>query len=216
MKELLVEIKEQVMAGEEEVTVALVAKALKSGVSPQAILQEALTEAMTELGEGWNRGEVFIPEVMAAAQVFQAAADYLEPHLVTGGSDVQHLGTVVIGTVKGDIHNLGKNLVAVMLRTAGFRVFDLGVDVPVEKFIDEAVAHQAEIIGASALLTTTMMEQKELIKTLEKRGLKERFKVMVGGAPVTEKWAHEIGADGYGRSAAEAVELAKKLVGRSE
>lgn len=211
MNQVLEQIKKSIIEGEEDETLELVAEALKKGIDAQTILHEALTNAMIELGELWNKGEVFIPEVMFAAQIFQKAADFLEPHLASQG-DTETLGTVVIGTVKGDLHNLGKNLVAIMLRTAGFNVIDLGVDVPAEKFIEEAQKNNAQIIGLSALLTTTMMEQKNVIDNLSESGLRSKFKVIVGGAPVTEEWAKEINADGYARNAGEAVELAKSLL----
>lgn len=212
MSNILEEIKRCVVEGNEEDALALVAEAIRQGNSAQSILQEALTNAMIELGELWNREEVYIPEVMCGAEIFQKAANYLEPYLTAQGG-IESIGTVVIGTVKGDLHNLGKNLVAIMLRTAGFNVIDLGVDVSVERFIEEAQKNDAQIIGLSALLTTTMMEQKRVIERLSELGLRSKFKVIVGGAPVTEKWAKDINADGYARNAGEAVELSKKLLG---
>jgi len=212
--ECLARIRNAVIEGDEnDQILSLIDQALQQGVTAQTILQDGLTAAMADLGDAWNRGEVFIPEVIEAAEIFQRAADYLEPHLLAGAEQGK-LGTIVIGTVHGDLHNLGKNLVAVMLRTGGFNVVDLGVNVPVQRFIDEAEKHQAQIIGLSALLTTTMVEQKKLIEALVEAGLRDRYKVMVGGAPISEKWAHDIGADGYARNAGEAVVLAKKLLSR--
>ncbi|MDN5366082.1 MAG: hypothetical protein PWP44_1288 [Thermacetogenium sp.] len=214
MHECLARIRNAVIEGDEnDQILSLIDQALQQGVTAQTILQDGLTAAMADLGDAWNRGEVFIPEVIEAAEIFQRAADYLEPHLLAGAEQGK-LGTIVIGTVHGDLHNLGKNLVAVMLRTGGFNVVDLGVNVPVQRFIDEAEKHQAQIIGLSALLTTTMVEQKKLIEALVEAGLRDRYKVMVGGAPISEKWAHDIGADGYARNAGEAVVLAKKLLSR--
>lgn len=206
------EIKRAIMKGEEDLAADLVAEALNTGESAQSILQNALIQSMNEIGYLWNQGEVFLPEVMGSAQIFQKAADYLEPYLIADGNQ-EKLGTIVLGTVYGDLHNLGKNLVAVMLRTAGFHVVDLGVNVPGETFIEEAKKHHAQIIALSALLTTTMVEQKLLIENLMEAGCRKQFKVMVGGAPISRKWAEDIGADGYARNAGEAVEMAKKLLG---
>ena len=142
---------------------------------------------------------------------WQTTTEHLEPHL-TAGSGNDKLGTIILGTVKGDLHNLGKNLVAVMLRTGGFNVIDLGINVSGEKFFEEATKHNADIIGLSALLTTTMMEQKNVIDLLKEKSVRSNFKVMVGGAPISQQWADDIGADGYARNAGEAVELAKKML----
>lgn len=214
MEESLLKIKNAILEFDEDddQVIPLVEQALGEGISAQDILKGALTAAMIDIGDAWNRGEVFIPEVIEAAEVFQKAADHLEPRLLAG-ADQKRAGTVVIGTVEGDLHNLGKNLVAVMLRTAGFIVIDLGVNVPVDRFIDEAEKHKAQIVGMSALLTTTMAEQKNFIEELKERGLRGRYKVIVGGAPISEKWANSIGADGYARNAGEAVSLAKGLLG---
>lgn len=211
MSDLLKSIKGRVMAGEEEETLDLVSSALDQGLTASVILQEALTPAMMELGVLWNRGEVYIPEIMGAADVFQKTAGYLEPYLETGGA-AKKIGTVVLGTVEGDLHNLGKNLVAVILRTGGFNVIDLGVNVPTKDFIGAAKDHHAQIIGLSALLTTTMKEQKNVIDALLEEGIRSQVKVLVGGAPISAEWAKDIGADGYGRNAGEALELAKRMI----
>jgi 5-methyltetrahydrofolate--homocysteine methyltransferase len=211
MMSIMDEIKRAIIEGEDEAALALVKDALNAGESAHTILQEALMQAMNEIGYLWNKGDAFLPEVMGAAQIFQKAADYLEPSLIADGHKEQ-LGTVVIGTVYGDLHNLGKNLVAVMLRTAGFNVVDLGINVSSEAFIGAARKHHARIIGLSALLTTTMVEQKLLIENLIEAGCRKEFKVIVGGAPISQKWADDIGADGYARNAGEAVVLATKLL----
>jgi len=212
MDDILMEIKKVVFEGDEDdQIILLIDQALQQGVTAHSILMDGLTAAMMDIGDAWNRGDAFIPEVIEAANIFQKAADYLEPHLLAGAGQ-EKLGTIVLGTVEGDLHNLGKNLVAVMLRTGGFNVVDLGVNVPVQKFIDEAVNHDVQIIGLSALLTTTMAEQKKVIEALQEAGLRDKFKVMVGGAPISEKWAHDISADGYARNAGEAVTLAKNLL----
>lgn len=213
MNDFLIKIKNAVFEGDEDdnQVIPLIDQALEQGVTAHAILVDGLTAAMMDIGDAWNRGEAFIPEVIEAANIFQQAADHLEPHLLAGAGQ-EKLGTIVLGTVEGDLHNLGKNLVAVMLRTGGFNVVDLGVNVPVQKFLDEAKQHDAQIIGLSALLTTTMAEQKKVIEALQEAGLRDKFKVMVGGAPISEKWANDIGADGYARNAGEAVTLAKDLL----
>lgn len=213
VKDILFQIKNQIVEYDEDndQLIPLLDQALQEGVSAHDILKEALTGAMMAIGDAWNRGEVFIPEVIEAADLFQKAADHIEPQLLAG-EDQGKSGVVVLGTVEGDLHNLGKNLVAVMLRTAGFVVIDLGINVPVEKFIEEAQKHNAQIVGLSALLTTTMAEQGKLIEELKERGLREQYKVIVGGAPVNERWADSIGADGYASNAGEAVTLAKGLV----
>lgn len=205
------EIKRAIIQGEENLAVNLVKEALNAGDSAQSILQDALIQSMNEIGHLWSQEEIFLPEVIGSAQIFQKAASYLEPYLIADGSQ-EKLGTIVLGTVHGDLHNLGKNLVAVMLRTAGFNVIDLGVNVTGENFIEEAKKHNAQIIALSALLTTTMVEQKLLIENLIEAGCRKQFKVIVGGAPISSKWAEEIGADGYARNAGEAVELARKLL----
>lgn len=207
----LEEIKNAIFEGEDDLVTELVSKALKEGETANSILQNALLQAMTEIGNRWNAGDIFMPEVMGAAGAFQKAATDLEPFLAVD-SEVKKLGTIVIGTVYGDLHNLGKNLVAVMLRTGGFNVIDLGVNVAAEEFIEAAKKHNAQIIGLSALLTTTMVEQKKLIDMLSEAGLRSQIKVIVGGAPISQQWADDIGADGYGRNAGEAVTIAKSLI----
>ncbi|MEL7564598.1 MAG: corrinoid protein [Dehalobacterium sp.] len=204
-------IRRAVIEGEEGLALDLIKETLNTGESAQAILQNALIQSMNEIGYLWNKEEIFLPEVMGSAQIFQKAASYLEPYLIADGNQ-EKLGTIVLGTVYGDLHNLGKNLVAVMLRTAGFNVIDLGVNVLGDKFIEKAKENNAQIIALSALLTTTMVEQKLLIENLIEVGCRKQFKVIVGGAPISQKWAEDIGADGYARNAGEAVELAKKLL----
>ncbi len=204
-------IKDAVVEGDDENVLGFVESALKDGVVAKRILHDSLSGAMLEVGELWNRGETFIPEVMAAADAFARAAERLESDL-GADSDKEQLGTVILGTVEGDLHNLGKNLVSVMMKTGGFNVVDLGINVSGEKFIEEATRHNADIIGLSALLTTTMVEQQNLIDLLKEKNVRGDFKVMVGGAPISQEWAEKIGADGYARNAGEAVELAKKMM----
>jgi methylmalonyl-CoA mutase cobalamin-binding domain/chain len=169
---------------------------------------------MFELGERWKRGEVFLPEVVVSAEVFKKCNAIVEPELAKLGGEDAANALVVMLTVKGDLHDLGKNMVGAMLKTSGFEVHDLGKDVPTEKVINAVEELKPAIVGMSALLTTTVPQQEVVIKALKKQGLRDQVKVMVGGAPVTQEWADQIGADGYAPSAPEAVEMAKKLVGR--
>lgn len=209
---LLLRIKDSLVAGEPEVTVALAGEALAAGYAPLAIIKEALVAGMNEVGDKFACGEFFLPELVVAAEGMQQAMELLEPHLLASGEKIE-AGRVVLGTVKGDIHAIGKSLVGTMLTANGFKVYDLGVDVPREKFLEAVVDNQADILGLSALLTTTMLEQKVIIEALENAGLRGKVKVMVGGAPVSQSWAQEIGADGYAEDAMGAVQLARRLLG---
>jgi methanogenic corrinoid protein MtbC1 len=182
---------------------------LDQGVDPTKILQEGLAAAMLELGERWKRGEVYLPEVVAAATLFKKCNELVEPALVASGAERKRGALVVTATVKGDLHDLGKNMVGAMLKTAGFEVHDLGKDVATETIVDAVAELQPKLVGLSALLTTTVPQQRTVIEALRARGL--TTKVMVGGAPVTEEWAAEIGADGFAPNAPEAVSLALEL-----
>jgi corrinoid protein of di/trimethylamine methyltransferase len=168
---------------------------------------------LDEVGQQFGCGEMFLPDLVLAAEAMKAAMAVLEPELNRRGAARQMLGTVVIGTVEGDIHDIGKTLVATMLSASGFKVYDLGVDVSIQSFVDKAGEVEANLIGLSALLTTTMVKQKVLIEALEEAGLRSKIKVLVGGAPVTRSWADEIGADGYSEDAIGAVAVARELVG---
>jgi corrinoid protein of di/trimethylamine methyltransferase len=189
---------------------------LGAGVDPTVILEEGMAEAMFELGEMWKRGEVFLPEVVASAAVFKETNAIVEPVLLASRGEVSAQDLVVMATVKGDLHDLGKNMVGAMLRTSGFEVHDLGKDVPADRIVATIQELSPKIVGLSALLTTTVPYQETVIKVLEREGLRERVRVMVGGAPVTPEWADKIGADGYASNAPEAVELARKLVGEAQ
>jgi 5-methyltetrahydrofolate--homocysteine methyltransferase len=181
------------------------------GIPPGEILDEGLIKGMDVVGEKFKNGEFFIPEVLLAARVMHAGMDILKPALVSSG--VEPVGKVVLGTVKGDLHDIGKNLVAMMLEGAGFEVIDLGIDVPPEKFV-EAVRNDGACIRAmSALLTTTMTAMKTTLEALQEAGIRDDVMAMIGGAPVTQDYADEIGADGYARDAASAIDKAKKLMG---
>jgi 5-methyltetrahydrofolate--homocysteine methyltransferase len=204
-------IYQAVLNGEEQETLDAVAAALESGVSPADILQNGMIAAMGEVGRLFEEGDFFVPEMLIAARAMQAGLKILKPLLAEAG--IEPIGKVVIGTVKGDLHDIGKNLVAMMLEGAGFEVVDLGVDVAPEKF---AAALQADVdlLGLSALLTTTMPSMENTIKIVTEAGLRGRVKIMVGGAPVTADYAARIGADGFAPDAGQAVTLAKSLLQR--
>ena len=201
-------IREAVMNYENDKVVELVKQELSQGTDISKILNDGLIGAMDEIGKLFSAGELFVPEMLMAAQAMKAGLEELKPHMTKG--DTTSKGTVVIGTVKGDLHDIGKNLVAMMMEGAGFEVIDLGIDVDTEKFIQAAEEHKADVICMSALLTTTMPEMKVVIDTLKERGL--NYKTMVGGAPVTQEFADQIGADGYSPDAASAVEKARLLI----
>jgi len=187
-------------------------KLVKSDIDPNEALEKKMSPAMEEIGRRFKIGELFLPELQLSAEVFRIAMDILQPKILASGGTMKNKGRVVIGTVKGDVHSIGKDLVATMLRTAGFEVHDIGVDVPAFTFLEEAQNKKADIIALSALLTTTMPMQQEVIEALKSEGLREKFRVLVGGGPVNQAWAQKIGADGYGENAAQAVDLAKKLI----
>ena len=186
----------------------LVGGLLAEGVSAKDILNSGLLDAMCEVGQRFKRNEVYVPEVLIAARAMKAGTELLKPHLIKAG--VQSFATAVIGTVKGDLHDIGKNLVGMMLEGAGIKVVDLGIDVSPEKFVEGAKANNAAVIGVSALLTTTMTNMKAVVDAAKASGIKA--KVMIGGAPVTQAFCDEIKADGYAPDAASAADLAKKLL----
>jgi len=212
--DLLSLIKATLIDGDPERTEALVQQALGEGLAPLTIVEQGLMPGMTVVGDRFASGEYFLPQLVIAARCMQAAMDILQPELLRRQEAVARVGTVVIGTVKGDIHEIGKNLVATMLSAGGFQVFDLGVNVPGEQFVEKVKETGADILGLSALLTTTMTEQREVIAALEQARLRDRVKVIIGGAPVNQRWADSIGADGYAEDAVGAVALARRLLER--
>ena len=207
------EISEALMKGDAEKVKNLTEKKLSEGASPLDILNNALIAGMDEVGKKFKTLEIFVPEVLVSARAMSFGVEALKP--AWKGKEARPLGTVVIGSVKGDVHDIGKNLVVIMMEGAGFKVIDLGINIPVEKFIEAIKEQKPDIIGMSALLTTTMGEFKKNIEALKRAGLRDEVKVMVGGAPVSEKYAIDSGADAYGGDAIEAVEKAKKLVGKA-
>ncbi len=204
------EISEFLQKGRAKNVKALVQQALDEGVDAQVILNEGLLEGMTVIGGKFKRNEIFVPEVLVAARALNAGLSILEPKLIEVGN--KPIGKVVIGTVKGDLHDIGKNLVAMMIKGAGLEVIDLGVDVSPEAFIAKAEEENADIICMSALLTTTMVNMGSLVEELKNRNLRDKYTVMVGGAPVNESFAERIGADYYTPDAATAAEVAKSVV----
>jgi 5-methyltetrahydrofolate--homocysteine methyltransferase len=211
MEDLIKAIQAAVISGDREEVVAKVQQALQSNQHAEDILSNGLIAAMKEVGDRFEAGDFYVPEMLIAARAMQAGLALLKPQLLQIG--IQSTGKVVIGTVKGDLHDIGKNLVAMMLEGAGFEIIDLGTDVSVEKFVSAAREKQANLVGMSALLTTTMGSMKAVISGLKEAGIRENVKVMIGGAPVTEAYAKEIGADGFAPDASRAVSLAKTLVG---
>ncbi len=185
--------------------------ALAAGLAADVILKEGLIAAMAEVGRLFEENEYFVPEMLVSARAMQAGLSLLKPYLAEAGA--APAGKVIIGTVKGDLHDIGKNLVAMMLEGAGFEVVDLGTDVSPDKFVKAVMEHRPQIVGMSALLTTTMSAMGTTVKALQEAGLRDQVKVIIGGAPVTDGFAAQIGADGYGPDASAAVRLAKALVG---
>lgn len=203
-------IYQAVVDGEAALTQAGVESALQAGIPAGEIMQKGLVAAMTEVGRRFEACEFYVPEMLIAARAMQTGLNLLKPHLVQDG--VKATGRVAVGTVKGDLHDIGKNLVAIMLEGAGFEVIDLGTDVSPERFVAEAQSGNIDLISLSALLTTTMPSMGVTIQALQAAGLRDKVKVMVGGAPVNEAYASQINADGYGRDASAAVRLARQLV----
>ncbi|MCW4035736.1 MAG: corrinoid protein [Candidatus Bathyarchaeota archaeon] len=192
---------------------SLAEKAIQMGVDPVVALEEGLAKALREVGDRFGRGDAFITELIAAAQAMEAGAEVLNKEIAKLGASRRTIGRFLIGTVEGDIHSIGKKIVATMLRSAGFEVIDLGVDVPTLTIVEKVKELKPDIVGLSALMTTTMTKQREVIEALEGAGLRGEVKVIVGGSPVTEEWVEEIGADACGLDAGSAVELALELIG---
>jgi 5-methyltetrahydrofolate--homocysteine methyltransferase len=209
MNPIITEIYESVLDGAQKVTAAKVTEAIESGLPAETILNEGLVKAMAEVGRLFEEGEYFVPEMLIAARAMQSGLSILKPILVA--EDFKPIGKVAAGTVKGDLHDIGKNLVCMMLEGASFEIVDLGTDVKPEQFIDAVREQGCNIICMSALLTTTMPNMRATIEALKEAGLRDQVKVMVGGAPLTDSFATEIGADGYSPDASQAVALAKRL-----
>ena len=204
------EIADALIAGNAKKVKELTEQGVKENISPKDLLEKGLIAGMSVVGEHFKAGDCYIPDVLISARAMHAGMDILKPLLAN--SNAQYAGKVVIGTVAGDLHDIGKNLVGMMLEGAGFQVIDLGIDVTPEKFVETSKTENANIVAMSALLTTTMPPMKETIIALQNAGLKDKVKVMIGGAPITQKFADQIGADGFAVDAATAADIAKKLV----
>lgn len=214
-EELFKQMAQSIIEGEKEVAEELAKKAVEVGIPPLDAITKGFVVGVNYIGDLFGKGEAFLPELVMAGEAMKAAVAVLEPELKKLGEAREMMGRVVLATVEGDIHEIGKTLVGTMLSASGFEVIDLGVDQPAEKIIGKALEIDANLIGMSALLTTTMVRQREVIEELDKEGLRPRIKVMVGGAPITKDWAEKIKADGTSEDAIGAVQLAKKLVGKA-
>lgn len=212
--ELFQAMAQSIIDGDSEAAESLAKQAIAAGIDPLDAINQGFVVGVNHVGDEFACGNAFLPELVMAGEAMKVAVSTLEPEMARMGTARQVLGKVVIGTIQGDIHDIGKTLVGTMLSAAGFQVYDLGVDVPVEKLVAKAREVDADIIGVSALLTTTMVRQRDVVEALDDMGLRSRIKVMVGGAPVTSEWVAEIGADGYSEDAIGAVQVAKKLVGK--
>lgn len=211
MEGLLSSIYQAILEGDQAAARSAVQRAMEENLEAETILKQAMMPAMQEVGRLFEEGEYFVPEMLVAARAMQTGLSLLKPKLVQ--ADVAPAGKVVAGTVKGDLHDIGKNLVCMMLEGAAFEIIDLGTDVPPERFVEAMQTSGAQLLALSALLTTTMPNMKQTIEALQQAGLRQQVKVMVGGAPVTETFARQIGADGYAPDASRAVALAKSLMG---
>ena len=198
---------------DEEKAVEFANKAIKDNMNLLDVIENGFAAGIRKVGELWEEGEYFLPELMRGAQILQNSLDLLMPHLQNVSERISK-GRVVIATIEGDIHSIGKTIVATLLRAYGYEVYDLGADVPVEKIVDKAIEKDADIIGVSALLTTTMIGQKKVLSLLKEKGLVGKFKVILGGAPVTSAWVKECDADGFAENAIDAVKLVKSLIGK--
>lgn len=208
--EILEELANVVVEGDEEGVVAAVNKALEQNVNPMDIIQKGLTQGIHIVGDKFEKMEVYLPEMLMSAEAMKAGVEIVKPHIKEGSLPQE--GVVVIGTVQGDVHDIGKNIVSFYLDVSGFKVYDLGSEVPIYTFVEQAEEKQADIIGISALLTSTMAYMPDVIEELKRRGLREKYIVMVGGGAVTPEWVSEIGADGYGEDFAQAARVAKQLM----
>jgi corrinoid protein of di/trimethylamine methyltransferase len=211
-EELFKQMAQAVIDGDDEEAAALAQKALDEGIDPLEAINKGFTAGMDVVGELYATGEYFLPDLILGGEAMKAALAVLEPVLQAAGQHREVLGKVVLGTVKGDIHEIGKSLVGSMLAANGFEVYDLGIDIEAEEFVAKAREFDADIVALSALLTTTMLHQRDVIEHLSEAGMREKVKVMVGGSPVTQAWADQIGADGFAEDAANAVVVAKRLM----
>lgn len=211
-EDILLRMEKAIVEGNKEEAATLAKEAVRTKMDLTEVIENGYVKGIQKVGDLWEKGEYFLPELITSAECMKTAMDVLQPELEKAQIKTQSQGKIVIGTVEGDIHDIGKNLVASMLSANGFEIVDLGADVELEQFIKKAEEEKADFICLSALLTTTMLGQKKVIELIKEKNLSNRFKVLVGGAPVNQKWANDIGADGYAENAMAAVKLAKKLV----
>jgi corrinoid protein of di/trimethylamine methyltransferase len=205
---------QSIIDGESEVAEKLAKHAVEMGIDPLVAINQGFVLGVNHVGNEFSCGNAFLPEMVMAGEAMKSAVSALEPEMARRGTEREMLGKVVLATIQGDIHDIGKTLVGTMLSAAGFQVYDLGVDVPVASLVEKAREVKADIVGVSALLTTTMVRQRDVVEALDDMGLRPKVKVMVGGAPVTGEWVKEIGADGYSEDAIGAVQVAKRLLGK--
>ena len=210
MTDILETIREMVVGGKFKDIEEEVQRAVDSGTDLNRIINDALISAMDIVGKRFADGDIYVPEMLVSAKTMKQGLDIIKPLLTSG--EAEHRGTIVMGTVKGDLHDIGKNLVIMMMEGAGFRIVDMGVDVKIEDLIDTVKKEEADVLGLSALLTTTMPEMQKVIEALEEAGLRNQLKVIVGGAPIDQGFADKIGADGFGADAVEAVQLAREMI----
>jgi 5-methyltetrahydrofolate--homocysteine methyltransferase len=211
MPDMLEAIKQAIVDGDDDIAVAQIEKALQEGINSVEVLKQAIVPGIERAGELWQENVYFVPDVVLSAEAFKAAMKTVEPHL--SGLESNKLGTIIIGVVAGDMHDLGKSIVVAMLAGAGFQVVDLGVDVPTETFVEKVREVKPDILGIGCYMTTTMLGLKNVMTVLQEKGLRQDVKVMIGGVPTTQKLADEIGADAWGKDALDAADKAKRLVG---
>lgn len=214
-KEIFAKMTKAIVEGDSEQLVGLVKQAIDK-VDPLEMVEKGMAPGMTEIGSRFGDGRAYLPELLMAAEAWEEAMKIIKPKLIAAGASVKKQGTVVIGTVQTDIHEIGKNILANLLTTAGFEVHDIGCDAPATKFLSKAEEVGADIIAVSAIMSTTVPYQKDIIDLLQSKGLRDNYIVMVGGGVVTQQWADKIGADGYGELASDGVEIAKKLVSQKK
>ncbi len=210
MTAILEHIREAISQRQKDKVLPLTEEAIKNSIDPEKIIKDGLIPAMDEVGEAFGSGDIFLPEMLASAKLMKEALALVKPLIKKDTTETS--AKILIGTVKGDLHDIGKNIVIMMLEGAGFQVVDLGVDISVEKIVDKLKEEEPQILGLSALLTTTMPELRNVINEISSQGLRQSIKIMVGGAPLDSEFAEDIGADGYGPDAAEAVKLAKRWI----
>lgn len=208
--DILIQLADAVAEGDEELVAELTNKAVSAGMEPVQVINDGLTVGINIVGDRFEAGEYFLPDLLLGSKAMEVGIGILEPLMASGGREF--IGKVIMGTVEGDLHSIGKNIVITMLRAAGFEVYDLGVDVPTSKFAEEIKKINPDIVGISALLTSTVARQQEIIEYLKEEGMRERVKVIIGGAPISQSWADKIGADGYAEDAINAAKVAKNLL----